>query len=109
MAMGYRYDVSTGLWDDSEVEDERFRMFNNQLPDILGDESKADMTSSLECLQETLQNDEESDEDIEDGLQVVVETLHGVELTKIQMEDPDDHAFRKRVIVAKWLHLFGGF
>lgn len=129
-AVGFRYDEKHGSWDGSGVEDEHFKQFGNKPPDVLGDESVADHTETLQHLKNQLaadedagelkeeseeeeeedeEEDEEGTENIEMSLDVIIETLHGTELTKIHMNDKNNHAFHKRAVLVKWLHMRGGY
>lgn len=108
-AVGFRYDAANGVWDGREVEDEHFRQFGDSPPDILGDESSGEFTDTLRYLEKQLGLDDDETGELAKGLDMVIETLHGTELTEIQSKDENDHAFHKRVVVAKWLHLVGGF
>lgn len=119
-AVGFRYDVISGTWDGSDVEEEYFKQFGNNPPNVLGDESVADYTETLKYLESQLAIDEEEGEvyeaeeneeteSDEERLELIIETLHGTELAKIQMADKNNHSFHKRVVVVKWLHLRGGF
>lgn len=110
-AVGFRYDEEEGRWDGSKVSDEHnehFGRFADVPPDVMGDEQSKESTETLLYLEEMLNRDDD-DGKIAEGLEILIETLHGVELYKIQKEDENDHAFRKRVLAAKWLHLYGGF
>lgn len=98
--------MQTGKWDGSDVEDENFKAFGNDPPDILGDEFQEDTPQILNYLKSQLRLE---DEEIAEGLQMIIETVHGTELTRLQSNDENDHSFRKRCLVAKWLHLCGGF
>lgn len=109
IAMGYSYDVSSDKWGAEDVEDEHFRQFGDVPPDVLGDEESSEWTDTLHYLNNQLLKKEEEQIDFAEGLQVVIETLHGYEITKIRQNDEDDHSFKKRSVVAKWLHVFGGF
>lgn len=107
-AVGFRYDEEKGRWDGSKVSDEHFRQFADTPTDVLGDEKSREFTETLLYLEEMLDRNDD-DGKIAEGLEILIETVHGVELYKIQREDEKDHAFRKRVVVAKWLHLYAGF
>lgn len=107
--MGFEYDIQSGTWTGSDVTDAHFIKFGDSPPDILGDETSAQWTDSLLYLHKKLGLDDDDDGKIAAGLQVILETLHGVEMTRIQEKDDNDHAFKKRVAVVKWLHLLGGF
>lgn len=107
--MGFQYDMRTGAWDGSDVADEHFKKFGNDPPDVLGNETESTWTDTLVHLEKQLGLDEDVEGKLEASLMAVLETLHGTELTKIQMNDKDDHAFKKRATAAKWLHLLGGF
>lgn len=76
---------------------------------MLGDESCAEFTPTLKYLEQQLGLDDDETGELAKGLDMIIETLHGTELTEIQRKDENDHAFHKRVVVAKWLHLIGGF
>lgn len=108
-AVGFRYDTASGRWDGKDVEDEHFRQFGNEPPDVLGAEQSPELTDTLKYLEKQLGLDDDETGELAKGLDMVIETLHGVELTKIQTNDEKDYAFHKRVVVAKWLHLKGGF
>lgn len=107
--MNFRYDVKHGTWDGSDVDDEFFRQFGDMPPDTLGSEDEAELTDTLKYLNAQLTSEIEKSEDLAASLDLVVETLNGSDLTEIQRADENDHKFRKREIVAKWLHLLGGF
>lgn len=108
--MGFHYNKSQGTWDGSSVEDDHFKQFGDEPPDILGNENEARWTDSLRYLEKQIDSKKEEEQgDLEASLQIVLETLHGVELTQLQMKDEKDYSFKKRVTVAKWLHLLGGF
>lgn len=109
VAMGFHYDKAQGTWDGSFVEDDHFKQFGDEPPDILGDENKPQWTESLKYLEKQVGIKREEQGNLEASLQLVLETLHGVEMTRIQMNDEGDHSFKKRATVAKWLHLLGGF
>jgi len=113
VAMGYSFDEEARQWDASGVEDEHYKHFGSTPPDVLGDESKATQTATLAHLASQLCVDDDDDpvekEKLDESLHVIIETLHGVEMTKIQLADQNDHQFHKRVVVVKWLHLRGGF
>jgi hypothetical protein len=102
LVLGFKLDVTTGTWSAQDVSDPFFAKFASGPPqDILADDE------SLMRLESRFR---EGDDDgrVAEGLDVVVETYHGSELTKIQREAGDDD-FRRREIVAKYLHMFGGF
>eukprot|EP00177_Eucheuma_denticulatum_P001828 GFKZ01003266.1.p2 GENE.GFKZ01003266.1~~GFKZ01003266.1.p2 ORF type:complete len:107 (-),score=24.02 GFKZ01003266.1:192-512(-) len=106
--MGFRYNAERRQWEGSEVEDAHFRGFGDRPPDVLGNEGGREYTETLSYLEKMLERDDE-DGKIAEGLDIVMETIHGVELYKVQREDKEDVAFHKRVVVAKWLHLYAGF
>lgn len=108
VAMGFNYNMADGTWTNEDVTDGHFKQFGNLPPDVLGDEFGASWTDTLKYLDEQVKADDE-DGAKEEGLNVVIETLHGMEATKLQSADEYDHSFHKRVAVAKWLHLLGGF
>lgn len=108
-AAGFRYDGASGKWDGAGVKDEHFRVFGNEVPDVLGDESVEVMTETLSYMEEQLWRDTEDEVELRASLEMLVETLHGVEMTRIQREDAGDHGFRKRAVVVKWLHVVGEY
>lgn len=97
------------MWNGNDVKDPHFQKYENAPPDVLGDEQSSEWTDTLQYLNNQLLEKQKQQEKVAEGLQVVIETLHGTDLTKIQENDEDDHAFKKRCIVVKWLHLLGGF
>lgn len=107
--MGFDYDRSTGVWSADDVTDEHFCQFGGTPPDVLGDETKSDWTDTLTYLHEKLGLANDDDGKLAESLNTLIETLHGVEMTRIQTADENDHSFHKRVAVAQWLHLKGGF
>lgn len=109
VAMGFQYNATNGTWDGSSVEDAHFKQYGDAPPDILGQEDSAQWTDTLKYLEKQLGLDKDVEGRLAASLQAVLETLHGVELTRIQMDDEKDHAFKKRAAIAKWLHLLGGF
>ncbi|CAN8075833.1 unnamed protein product [Agarophyton chilense] len=112
VTLRFRYDAQRGTWDASDVRDEFFARNGDTPPDVLGDETCGDIPGALARLQAQLRvddGDETEQEALRSALDVLVETLHGSELTRVQSGDARDHAFHKRVVVAKWLHLRGAF
>lgn len=107
MSVGFEYDESSGKWNGSEVKDEFFKGFGNEPPDIVGIEDDENWTESLRYLEERINVDDE-DGKIADGLEMVMETMHGVELYRVMKEEAEV-GFMKRVVIAKWLHLYAGF
>lgn len=107
-ALGFRYNERERRWDGSEVSDEHFRKFGDVPPDVVGDEESGEFTETLEYLKGMVARGDE-DGKIAEGLEIVMETVHGVEYYRIQRADESDHGFQKRVVVAKWLHLYAGF
>lgn len=107
--MGFLYTMDDGTWDGSNVTDYHFKQFGNKPPDVLGNEAAPEWTETLTYLEKQLGLDDDIEGKLEAQLMVVLETLHGTELMRIQMSDESDHAFKKRATVAKWLHLLGGF
>lgn len=109
MSIGYRVDVQSMKWDGSDVTDPFFKQFGNDPPDILGNEDSADWTDCLKYMRAKLGLDDDETGKREEELNTVIDALHGVEMSKIQRADASDHSFAKRELVAKWLHVFGGF
>ena len=109
LVVGYRFDQESATWDASSVKDSHFKAYANELPDILGDEQSEEWTPALSYLHSQLGLDDDEEGKRKEELEVVIDTLHGTELSRIRREDKDDHSFTKREIVAKWLHLHGGF
>lgn len=107
--MGFTYDENKLTWDGSGVTNDYFQRFGDDPPDVLGDETILECTETLDYLEKQLGLDEDDEGKLEASLMVVIEALHGTEMTRIQMTDDDDHAFKKRVALAKWLHLLAGF
>lgn len=108
VAMGFNYNMTEGTWTNEDVTDDHFKQFGNLPPDVLGDEFSATWSDTLKYMDKQVKADDE-DGAKEEGLNVVIETLHGMEATKLQSRDEYDHSFHKRVAVVKWLHLLGGF
>lgn len=108
VAMGFEYKNEDGTWNGEYVTDTYFKQFGNTPPDVLGEENDSRWTKTLVYLDSQVKCGDH-DGQKEEGLQVVIETLHGFEITKIQLNDENDHSFKKRVAVTKWLHLLGGF
>jgi hypothetical protein len=102
LVVGFKYDSETQAWNGADVTDPFFAKFGNTPPvNVL---SNAEVLSHLDArLQE---NDE--DGRIAEGLNLIVETYHGQVLTQILRESGDED-FKGREIVAKFLHLLGGF
>lgn len=107
--MGFTYDTDTGTWDGANVSDQHFSKFGNTPPDALGDVNMEEWTETLKHMEAMLGLDEDEDGKLADGLQTLMETLHGFELTKLQQSDTKDYPFEKRSVVAKWLHLIGNY
>ena len=107
MVAGFRYDEETGKWDNDGVKDTFIKAYGAEPPDVLGEEDCEEMTDVLKHLQSQLGIE---DERRAEELNTVIETLHGVELSRLQRKNVDSYrAFQKREIVAKWLHLHGSF
>lgn len=109
LAMGFEYDKTSATWNGDNVSDPHFKDFGHTPPDILGDENEPRWTKSLVYLDSMVKCSEATDGHKLEGLKVVMETLHGVELYNLQIQDEKDVAFKKRVAVTQWLHLLGGF
>jgi hypothetical protein len=102
LTVGFKYDRETQLWSGGEVSDSFFAKFGDSPPvDILGNKEV------LEHLENRLRADDE-DGRVAEGLNIIVETYHGHDLTHILRESGDED-FKAREIVAKFLHLLGGF
>jgi hypothetical protein len=102
LTVGFKYDRETRLWSGADVSDSFFAAFGDNPPvDVLGN------GKVLEHLENRLKVDDE-DGRVAEGLNMIVETYHGQDLTQILRESGDED-FKSREIVAKFLHLLGGF
>lgn len=109
LAVGYSYDAKSNKWNAENVEDGHFQQLGDVPPDVLGDEGSPEWTETLHYLNNQILEKEREQDQFAESLQVVIETLHGFEITRIKQNDDDDHSFKKRSVVTKWLHVFGGF
>lgn len=85
------------------MDDAHFRAFGAAPPDVLGDEDAEGRTATLDYMAEQLEAHPN------DALDTVIDAIHGIELSAALRKDPEEQAFQKREVVAKWLHCFGGF
>lgn len=100
--VGFKYDPFVGRWHSAKVKDEYFKAFGDTPPnDVIADDD------TIAHLEDRLE-DGDDDGVRAEGLEVVVETLHGMEMSKIQRNSGDDE-FRRRCVLAKFFHLHGGF
>lgn len=100
--VGFVYDKEREEWSVAGVKDEYFKMFGNMpSKDVLGDEML------IEHLAFRLAEGDEDGSRAE-ALDTVIEAYHGYEITKV-MREKNSQNFARRVIVAKFMHMFGGF
>lgn len=104
------------------MSDAHFRQFGDVPPDVVGDATGVEWTETLRYMTTQLQDEEEGEEEEEEALEddeeelrrrgesldMLIETLHGVELSKVQRSEGDE-AFRKYEVIAKWLHVHASY
>jgi hypothetical protein len=102
LVVGFEYDAASRTWSGANVKDDFFRAYGDcPSRDVLVDAAAVGHLSARIA---------EGDDDGARGeaLNVVIEAMHGTELTKI-MRNQGDADFARREVLAKFLHMFGGF
>ena len=106
---GFVYNSANGSWSGERVSDGHFATFGDTPPDVLGDEAGAEWTETLRHMEGMLGLEDDEDGLKAEGFKTLVDTLNGVEMSKLRQADATDHVFAKRSVVVKRLHVVGDF
>lgn len=107
LVVGFKFDRETGSWDGSSVKDTFFRSYGGIPPSNVLEDADA-MGYLAARLLDSEDSDSNEEDELAESLDVVIEALHGTELTQI-LRTSGDVEFAQREIVVKFLHLHGGF